>query len=818
MKKRKKAIALLLSAAVFLSNFSTTGNLKEVQAATNVAVKNADFENTTTNSNGITIPVDWSDHDYAETVDTDAQSGSKCLKITNPSNNYSAVTQQLQLEPNTEYTLTGYIKGDNIIGQQTSSGYEYGDGATIDFEDDTAYMVDHTNNWMTGTFGWTKVTLHFVTNSSGMVTLRCRLGHYWGNAMGTAYFDNITITKQAYPDNTDRVKLGKKNVCGYIRKEIVDSIGMSTYDDWMNDLQAAYEAYNDLTGSIPHNGDILNVKDTEEPFLQMYGAIANFNPILLNKGQDTNFQNYAQNKIIDFGILHEIGHKFDTRSDNRGDYGWNFNGEFWANTKMLYVLDETDHITTSIGGVTASSSAEMEKYYKTISSGGYDNTIAQGIFNDSSYDALTYIIIKIVQEIGWEPFKATFRDYVNNNVGNVYTTFDKFNTFLNTLQKNYNPNGTEVMDCIGTNDFNIIRKSMLSDSPSELSDLLQYNSIVEGEYDWQGWCNGNTTSGTVGEGKKITAFTLDSDIDISYRAYINNHWTDWQPVSSVISGNGYDIEAMQFKLNGESANKYNIYYRTENKFYGWLGWASNGNTSGTLNTGSTIEGYEVLLMYKDVILKGITTDKIVSYINGNTATHLVTFKSYDGTILKTETVEHGGNATPPSDPIYPGYTFTGWSGSYNNITANTELTAQYTRTVSITSLDINNGEAIIAGKEACFIINTNFPNYLTYSLYVFTDDEWVPVAKNFSTNTIKWIIPEELSDKNCIIQIHVYDYYENRNITQDYTIHIQSATATPTPTATATPSPTATATPSPTATATPSPTATATNVIKISRY
>lgn len=39
--------------------------------------------------------------------------------------------------------------------------------------------------------------------------------------------------------------------------------------------------------------------------------------------------------------------------------------------------------------------------------------------------------------------------------------------------------------------------------------------------------------------------------------------------------------------------------------------------------------------------------------------YLVTFKNWDGTILKQESVEEGHDATAPTDPIKTGYTFKG---------------------------------------------------------------------------------------------------------------------------------------------------------------
>ena len=58
-------------------------------------------------------------------------------------------------------------------------------------------------------------------------------------------------------------------------------------------------------------------------------------------------------------------------------------------------------------------------------------------------------------------------------------------------------------------------------------------------------------------------------------------------------------------------------------------------------------------------------------------TYTVTFVDYDGTVLKTETVESGKDATAPADPTRDGYTFIGWSGNYTNVTSNLTITAQY---------------------------------------------------------------------------------------------------------------------------------------------
>ncbi len=57
---------------------------------------------------------------------------------------------------------------------------------------------------------------------------------------------------------------------------------------------------------------------------------------------------------------------------------------------------------------------------------------------------------------------------------------------------------------------------------------------------------------------------------------------------------------------------------------------------------------------------------------------VVTFKDYSGITLGTANVKEGGNATAPVTPSREGYTFTGWSGSLNNVTGDKTVTAEYT--------------------------------------------------------------------------------------------------------------------------------------------
>jgi surface protein len=77
----------------------------------------------------------------------------------------------------------------------------------------------------------------------------------------------------------------------------------------------------------------------------------------------------------------------------------------------------------------------------------------------------------------------------------------------------------------------------------------------------------------------------------------------------------------------------------------------------------------------------VTFSNLVYTVEYSIPTYTVTFVDYDGTVLKTQTVEEGSSATAPADPSRAGYTFTGWDKSFSNITSNLTVSAQYTAIV-----------------------------------------------------------------------------------------------------------------------------------------
>lgn len=83
------------------------------------------------------------------------------------------------------------------------------------------------------------------------------------------------------------------------------------------------------------------------------------------------------------------------------------------------------------------------------------------------------------------------------------------------------------------------------------------------------------------------------------------------------------------------------------------------------------------------------------------ATYTVKFIDWNGTILKQQTVQEGTAATPPSNPVREGYTFTGWlPNTYNDVLEDLDVYAQYTKNNPTTEpLTFLNGDGDICIRD-----------------------------------------------------------------------------------------------------------------------
>ena len=103
----------------------------------------------------------------------------------------------------------------------------------------------------------------------------------------------------------------------------------------------------------------------------------------------------------------------------------------------------------------------------------------------------------------------------------------------------------------------------------------------------------------------------------------------------------------------------------------------------------------------DVSFSNITSNLTVT-AQYSIKTYTVTFKDHDGTTLKTQTVTHGNAAIAPSDPTRDGYDFTGWDKSFNNITSDLTVTAQYTQ-IKIEAIELDTNNIVLSTGETATV-------------------------------------------------------------------------------------------------------------------
>ena len=172
---------------------------------------------------------------------------------------------------------------------------------------------------------------------------------------------------------------------------------------------------------------------------------------------------------------------------------------------------------------------------------------------------------------------------------------------------------------------------------------------------------------------KVTNYTADitsymSDLSLIMVTPYNSNW----------SGNTFELYELWIDVDYTASTTYTVRF---------LDWDNSVISTQTVTRGGsatpppnpTRDGYTFTGWDKSFTNITANTDIHAQY---TIKTYTVRFLDWNNTVLDTQTINHGSNATPPPNPTRDGYTFTGWSGNYTNVTANVDIIAQYTQNSS----------------------------------------------------------------------------------------------------------------------------------------
>ncbi len=140
----------------------------------------------------------------------------------------------------------------------------------------------------------------------------------------------------------------------------------------------------------------------------------------------------------------------------------------------------------------------------------------------------------------------------------------------------------------------------------------------------------------------------------------------------------------------------------------------------------------------------------------------VTFKDYDGKVLKTEEVKKGTNAIAPEEPARKGYRFVKWDTDYENVKVDIVTTAVYEEIIEPTFI-VDRVE-ITSEKEVCVAVSSlNNPGLLGLMLNIVYDDSVLKLikAENGSTMSDYMFTPPKNMQSGCNAAWSINDVPEN---------------------------------------------------------
>ena len=145
------------------------------------------------------------------------------------------------------------------------------------------------------------------------------------------------------------------------------------------------------------------------------------------------------------------------------------------------------------------------------------------------------------------------------------------------------------------------------------SAVVSYAGVSGTSSSWKSASMSKTVGSTTNSAAPLTGMKINNlgtaSGDIRYSAHLAHvGWTDTvSSGNSIGTLNSYNgIQAIKISLTGDLARHYDVYYRLWVPYYGWMGWACNGQTAGTEGLSVDATAYQVVLVVNGQSAPGST--------------------------------------------------------------------------------------------------------------------------------------------------------------------------------------------------------------------
>lgn len=344
-----------------------------------------------------------------------------------------------------------------------------------------------------------------------------------------------------------------------------------------------------------------------------------------------------------------------------------------------YSGTKSENVTYYANGGSFSGNASTTKAGNMVFKGWADSssaTTAQYIYNDPTKGKITLTANKTIYGV-WS----------HGSVSSHPTITAKQVTLT------YNPNGGTIPTVANrTKKVNLVHSGWATTQAKANAGTVDYGvsaAIPTGTTVYAVW-----SAGAIGTLPTISIFTSRT----GYRLDVDKPWTTTQNGSTavtsttkisvdttiyakweyrvLINGNGGFIytDAVEGVSTLEHWKKHGVNYTTPSTIIydegdpdasesrTFLGYATTATGAKAYNPGFSYTSNEPKTLYAVFQIKQYT----VKFTDGYSVPEVV---------LKTQTVNHGGNATPPANPTRSGFTFSGWIGTYTNVKIDTTVKA-----------------------------------------------------------------------------------------------------------------------------------------------